>query len=133
LTNPKSEYNQYLTVHTVNSEDEMKIEVGKYYKRRGGGKVKVIGRKEFDVGRYPFVADGENVGVYTVNEDGSFSTYQDSFDLIEEWSEPVTVKRYVHFLQNGDGSVYTTTEDMPRGQEFFAGKLLGVKEVEFTY
>jgi hypothetical protein len=112
----------------------MKIEVGKYYKRRGGGKVKVIGRKEFDVGRYTFVADGENVGVYTVNEDGSFTTYPDSFDLIEEWRDPVTSKVHLYFLEDRySNAVYPVASMSAIDSGNFMGKLLGVKEVEFTY
>lgn len=90
-------------------ENEMKIEVGKWYKTRGGAKV--------FVGMY--VPNGKNkpyVG-YQVNEndvyfcdmcwfdDGTFTAHtpMHAADIIEEWKEPKSGAVYVNIFRNEDG------------------------------
>jgi hypothetical protein len=116
----------------------MKLEVGKYYKTRGGGKVRVAGRREFAADNYPFLVESTSGNYYSVSEDGRFNDgYTDSFDLIEEWRDPVTHTTFVAFYKS-PGSDYICrmcyeSEDGARGSiERCNYIFLGGQEVSIT-
>jgi hypothetical protein len=113
----------------------MKLEVGKYYKTRGGGKVRVAGRREFAADNYPFLVESTSGNYYSVSEDGRFNDgYTDSFDLIEEWRDPVTYTRYIHMVRcKRTGEIQFSNDHRKFGaHEFHFSDLLEVKEVSFT-
>lgn len=85
----------------------MKIEAGKYYKMRNGGKAFVdhlwgidpfTGEMATD---YPVRGFRDGLGYTTWNEDGRFNGSDGcGYDLVEEWREPVTKEVTVYLRQD---------------------------------
>ena len=82
----------------------MKIEVGKWYKTRGGYKVFVAGEKDGIFNYYGHYAD--RVVIWNkIGRSRSKIEVNDEFDLIEEWKEPKTGVVYANIWLD-DGSMY---------------------------
>ena len=67
--------------------DELKLEVGKFYRTRDGRKAWVVSRQQDE--HYPYIiAVLDEVDAYAVTKDGRFYDYRPySFDLVGPWEE----------------------------------------------
>lgn len=91
----------------IEEVNEMKIEVGKWYKTRGGAKVFVgmhvpSGKAKPYVG-YQVIENDVYFCDMSWFEDGSFTTHtpMHAADLIEEWKEPKSGVRYINIYEDG--------------------------------
>jgi hypothetical protein len=97
------------TPHDIIEEvNEMKIEVGKYYKTHSGNKA-FIGYKINKGASYPLVGHIENTnGEYYERcnwcLNGSVANRND-YDLIEEWKEPKSGVRYLNVYTNAVNTI----------------------------
>lgn len=65
----------------------MKIQVGKFYKNKSGGKAKVVEYLGGDSQDYR-VSHGENGAMIWHYENGEANYFNEKYDLISEWKEP---------------------------------------------
>ena len=93
-------------------ENEMKIEVGKYYKTRNGYKAHILHILDCDgIGN-------KNIVGYTTSPDGVFwdtvlwtmagATNNPHMELVEEWKGPKSGVAYVNIFVNGIGGAFNT-------------------------
>jgi hypothetical protein len=117
----------------IRKGEAMKIEAGKYYKMRNGGKafVEHVYRDSPFSGKiehvYPVSGFRDGIGIGTWTMEGRYqNSGNDSCDLIEEWREPVTKEVTVYLYADG----FTAT--FPGAEKPIASARVTLKEGEFV-